>query len=71
LRKLHQATNKQKTGFHHGLIAVLLVFVAGYLVGIGHVFTPVASAIIITMFLAWKVELRKFAGGHNLLARIH
>lgn len=43
-------------------IAVLLVFVAGYLVGIGHVFTPVASAIIITMLLAWKLELRKFAG---------
>jgi uncharacterized membrane protein (DUF4010 family) len=47
-------------------IAVLLVFVAGYLVGIGHVFTPVASAIIITMLLAWKLELRKFAGGLTL-----
>jgi uncharacterized membrane protein (DUF4010 family) len=47
-------------------IAALLVFVAGYLVGIGHVFTPVASAIIITMFLAWKVELQKFAGGLTL-----
>jgi uncharacterized membrane protein (DUF4010 family) len=46
--------------------AVLLVFVAGYLVGIGHVFTPVASAIIITMLLAWKLELRKFAGGLTL-----
>jgi uncharacterized membrane protein (DUF4010 family) len=33
-------------------VAVLLVFVAGYLVGIGHVFTPVASAIVITMLLA-------------------
>ena len=47
-------------------IAVLLVFVAGYLVGIGHVFTPVASAIVITMLLAWKFELRKFAGGLTL-----
>ena len=47
-------------------IAALLVFVAGYLVGIGHVFTPVASAIIITMFLAWKLELHKFAGGLTL-----
>jgi uncharacterized membrane protein (DUF4010 family) len=47
-------------------IAVLLVFVAGYLVGIGHVFTPVASAILVTMFLAWKVELHKFAGGLTL-----
>lgn len=47
-------------------MAVLLVFVAGYLVGTGHVFTPVASAIVITMLLAWKVELRKFAGGLTL-----
>src|SRR5580658_3054433 len=47
-------------------IAALLVFVAGYLVGDGHVFTPVASAIIITMLLAWKLELRKFAGGLTL-----
>src|SRR5580698_688563 len=47
-------------------IAALLVFVAGYLVGVGHVFTPVASAIVITMLLAWKLELRKFAGGLTL-----
>lgn len=47
-------------------MAVLLVFVAGYLVGIGHVFTPVAAAIIITMLLAWKLELQKFAGGLTL-----
>ncbi len=47
-------------------MAVLLVFVAGYLVGIGHVFTPVAGAIVITMLLAWKLELQKFAGGLSL-----
>jgi len=47
-------------------MAALLVFVAGYLVGIGHVFTPVASAIVITMLLAWKLELQKFAGGLTL-----
>jgi uncharacterized membrane protein (DUF4010 family) len=47
-------------------MAALLVFAAGYLVGSGHVFTPVASAVIITMLLAWKVELRKFAGGLTL-----
>ena len=47
-------------------MAVLLVFSAGYLVGIGHVFTPVASAILITMILAWKLELRKFAGALTL-----
>jgi uncharacterized membrane protein (DUF4010 family) len=35
-------------------------------VGIGHVFTPVASAIVITMLLAWKLELQKFAGGLTL-----
>lgn len=33
------------------------------LVGLGHIFTPVASAIIITMLLAWKTELNRFAGG--------
>lgn len=48
-------------------MAVLLVFVAGYLVGIGHVFTPVAAAVLITMLLAWKVELKKFAGGLTLV----
>jgi uncharacterized membrane protein (DUF4010 family) len=47
-------------------MALLLIFVAGYLVGIGHVFTPVAAAIIITMLLTWKLELRKFAGGLTL-----
>ena len=47
-------------------VALMLVFVAGYLVGIGHVFTPVASAIIITMLLSWKLELQKFAGGLTL-----
>src|SRR5271156_5440795 len=47
-------------------IAVLVVFAAGYLVGSGHVFTPVASAIVVTMLLTWKLELRKFAGGLTL-----
>ncbi|MGC1493041.1 MAG: DUF4010 domain-containing protein, partial [Candidatus Acidiferrum sp.] len=47
-------------------MAVLVVFVAGFLVGSGHVFTPVAAAVIITMLLAWKLELRKFAGGLTL-----
>jgi hypothetical protein len=46
--------------------AALLAFVAGYLVGIGHVFTPLASAVLVTMLLAWKVELKKFAGGLTL-----
>jgi len=32
-------------------------------VGLGHSFTPVSAAILMTLLLAWKVELRKFAGG--------
>ncbi len=42
------------------LIAVVLL---GILTGEGHTFTPVATAIIITMLLAWKTELTRFAGG--------
>ncbi|HRN58019.1 MAG TPA: DUF4010 domain-containing protein, partial [Agriterribacter sp.] len=29
----------------------------------GHIFTPVAGTIVITMLLAWKTELSRFAGG--------
>jgi len=43
--------------------ALLVVFVLGALVGHGHLFTPVAAAILMTMLLAWKVELHRFAGG--------
>ena len=43
--------------------ALLVIFVLGALAGEGHLFTPVASAILMTMLLAWKVELRRFAGG--------
>jgi uncharacterized membrane protein (DUF4010 family) len=43
--------------------ALLVTFVLGALAGEGHLFTPVASAIVMTMLLAWKVELRRFAGG--------
>jgi uncharacterized membrane protein (DUF4010 family) len=43
--------------------ALLVIFVLGALAGEGHLFTPVASAIWMTMLLAWKVELRRFAGG--------
>jgi len=42
---------------------LLAIFVLGALVGQGHLFTPVAAAILMTMLLAWKVELRRFAGG--------
>src|ERR1700691_1549584 len=43
--------------------ALLLIYALGALVGRGHLFTPVAAAILMTMLLAWKVELRRFAGG--------
>ena len=44
--------------------AVLMAdFMLGVLVGMGHIFTPVAAAVVITMLLAWKQELNKFAGG--------
>lgn len=43
--------------------ALTIVFLLGVLVGEGHLFTPVACAIIVTMLLALKPQLRAFAGG--------
>jgi uncharacterized membrane protein (DUF4010 family) len=43
--------------------ALLVTYVLGVLVGLGHLFTPVASAILMTMLLAWKTELQRIAGG--------
>ena len=43
--------------------ALLVTYALGVLVGLGHSFTPVSAAILMTLLLAWKVELRKFAGG--------
>lgn len=43
--------------------ALIVNCVLGILVGLGHIFTPVAGAIVMTMLLAWKSELNKFAGG--------
>ncbi len=43
--------------------ALLVTFVLGALVGLGHSFTPVAGGILMTLLLAWKVELKRFAGG--------
>lgn len=43
--------------------ALLVTCALGVLVGLGHRFTPVAAAILMTLLLAWKMELRKFAGG--------
>jgi len=42
------------------LIAVCFL---GILTGQGHLFTPVATAIILTMLLTWKTEFTRFAGG--------
>lgn len=43
-------------------VALIVTFVLGVLVGEGHLFTPVASAIIMTLLLTWKIELQRFAG---------
>lgn len=43
--------------------SLLVIFVPGALTGQGHLFTPVAAAILMTMLLAWKAELRRSAGG--------
>jgi uncharacterized membrane protein (DUF4010 family) len=43
--------------------ALAIVFLLGVLIGQGHLFTPVACAIIMTMLLALKPQLRAFAGG--------
>jgi hypothetical protein len=43
--------------------ALAIVFLLGILVGEGHLFTPVACAILATILLALKPRLRACAGG--------
>lgn len=43
--------------------ALLVTLMLGALIGQGHYFTAVASAIAMTMLLAWKEGLTRFAGG--------
>ena len=43
--------------------ALMVNYLLGMLVGLGHIFAPVAGAIVMTMLLAWKTELSRFAGG--------
>jgi uncharacterized membrane protein (DUF4010 family) len=43
--------------------ALIVNYLLGVLVRLGHIFTPVAGAIVMTMLLAWKTELSRFAGG--------
>jgi hypothetical protein len=45
--------------------APIVNYLLGVLVGLGHIFTPVAGAIVMTMLLAWKTELSRFAGGQQ------
>jgi uncharacterized membrane protein (DUF4010 family) len=44
-------------------IALAIIFLLGVLVGLGHLFTPVACSILVAMLLALKPQLRAFAGG--------
>lgn len=44
-------------------VTLMVTLLLGVLVGEGHWFTPVASAVLMTMLLAWKTELSRFAGG--------
>ncbi len=43
--------------------ALLVMLVIGALIGEGHYFTAVTATILMTMLLAWKAELARFAGG--------
>ena len=46
--------------------ALIATYLLGAPVRLGHIFTPVAGAIVMTMLLAWKTELSRFAGGLQL-----
>jgi uncharacterized membrane protein (DUF4010 family) len=43
--------------------SLLVTLILGGLIGQGHYFTVVTSAILMTMLLAWKMSLTRFAGG--------
>ena len=43
--------------------ALLVTLMLGALIGQGHDLTAVTSAIVMTMLLAWKEGLSRFAGG--------
>lgn len=44
-------------------VALIITFLLGVLVGQGHLFTPVACSILVTMLLSLKPQFRAFAGG--------
>jgi uncharacterized membrane protein (DUF4010 family) len=44
-------------------VALFIIFLLGVLVGEGHLFTPVACAVLVAMLLSLKPQFRAFAGG--------
>jgi uncharacterized membrane protein (DUF4010 family) len=44
-------------------VSLVIDFVLGVLIGQGHLFTPVAAALMLTLILSLKSELSSFAGG--------
>lgn len=44
-------------------VALMVVFLLGVLAGHGHLFTPIACSIVVTMLLSLKPQLHAFAGG--------
>jgi uncharacterized membrane protein (DUF4010 family) len=44
-------------------VALIVTFILGVLVGEGHVFTPTASAVLMTLLLALKPQFTRLAGG--------
>jgi uncharacterized membrane protein (DUF4010 family) len=46
--------------------ALLVNYILGVLIGLGHIFTPVAGAIVMSLLLALKTEFNRFTGGLQL-----
>ncbi|WP_051669409.1 MgtC/SapB family protein [Bryobacter aggregatus] len=44
-------------------VTLIVTFALGVLVGQGHIFTPTASAIVVTLLLSMKPQFSRFAGG--------
>ena len=58
-RALHLRQNLEITTS----VSLVVNFVLGVLIGRGHLFTPVAAALLLTLVLSLKSELSSFAGG--------
>lgn len=46
--------------------ALMVNYILGVLIGLGHIFTPVAGAMVMTLLLALKTEFNRFTGGLQL-----